>query len=64
MQQNDVPTSLSSKWSFLFYPIKEINPLATVALENNRLTRLKELIKQHNLHVPPNAQKDFFGVGC
>uniref|UniRef100_A0A1I7XIG0 E3 ubiquitin-protein ligase HERC2 n=1 Tax=Heterorhabditis bacteriophora TaxID=37862 RepID=A0A1I7XIG0_HETBA len=62
MQQNDLPTSLSSKWSFLSHSIEQINRLTTVVLGSNRLTQLKELTKQHTLRVPPDAQKDFFGV--
>uniref|UniRef100_A0A1I7WPW2 Leucine-rich repeat-containing protein 14 n=1 Tax=Heterorhabditis bacteriophora TaxID=37862 RepID=A0A1I7WPW2_HETBA len=67
MQQNDLPTSLSRKWSFLLNCIEQISQLTTVELGSNRLTWLKEFTKQHTLHIPPDAQKDFFGVdvvGC
>uniref|UniRef100_A0A1I7WTH4 NADH dehydrogenase [ubiquinone] 1 beta subcomplex subunit 7 n=1 Tax=Heterorhabditis bacteriophora TaxID=37862 RepID=A0A1I7WTH4_HETBA len=62
VQQNDLPTSLSNKWSFLFHYIGQINQLTIVVLGSNRLIRLKELTKEHTLHIPPDAQKDFFGV--
>uniref|UniRef100_A0A1I7XP21 WASH complex subunit strumpellin n=1 Tax=Heterorhabditis bacteriophora TaxID=37862 RepID=A0A1I7XP21_HETBA len=62
MQQNDVPTSLLSEWSFLFNCIEQISHLTTVAPGSNRLIWLKEFIKQRTLHVPPDAQKDFFGT--
>uniref|UniRef100_A0A1I7WI55 Ovule protein n=1 Tax=Heterorhabditis bacteriophora TaxID=37862 RepID=A0A1I7WI55_HETBA len=42
--QNDLPTSLFSKWSFLSHSIEQINHLTTV------------LTKQHTLRVPPDAQ--------
>uniref|UniRef100_A0A1I7XPB9 ABC transmembrane type-1 domain-containing protein n=1 Tax=Heterorhabditis bacteriophora TaxID=37862 RepID=A0A1I7XPB9_HETBA len=59
--QNDLPTSLSSKWSFLSHSIEQINHLTTVAFGSNRFILLKEFIKHHTLRVPPDAQKDFFG---
>uniref|UniRef100_A0A1I7W8F9 Uncharacterized protein n=1 Tax=Heterorhabditis bacteriophora TaxID=37862 RepID=A0A1I7W8F9_HETBA len=62
MQQNDLPTSLSSKWSFLFNCIEQISHLTTVAPDSDRLTWLQEFIKQHTLHIPPDVQKDFSGV--
>uniref|UniRef100_A0A1I7WHW8 Integrase_SAM-like_N domain-containing protein n=1 Tax=Heterorhabditis bacteriophora TaxID=37862 RepID=A0A1I7WHW8_HETBA len=62
MQQNDLPTSLSRKWSFLFKCIEQINQLTTVAPGTNRLTWLKEFIKQHILHVPPDTQKDVLAL--
>uniref|UniRef100_A0A1I7WIN0 Uncharacterized protein n=1 Tax=Heterorhabditis bacteriophora TaxID=37862 RepID=A0A1I7WIN0_HETBA len=62
MQQNDLPTSLSIKWYFLLHSIEQINQLTVVALGSNRLTWLKEFIKQHTLHVPLDAQKDFLGM--
>uniref|UniRef100_A0A1I7X5B0 Uncharacterized protein n=1 Tax=Heterorhabditis bacteriophora TaxID=37862 RepID=A0A1I7X5B0_HETBA len=42
MQQNDIPTSLSSKWSFLFNCIEQINQLTIVEFGSNRLTWLKK----------------------
>uniref|UniRef100_A0A1I7WJJ5 Inner membrane protein n=1 Tax=Heterorhabditis bacteriophora TaxID=37862 RepID=A0A1I7WJJ5_HETBA len=63
-QQNDLPTSLSRKWSFLFHFIEQISHLTAVAVGSNRLTWLQEFIKQHTLHIPPDAQKDFFGVSA
>uniref|UniRef100_A0A1I7WH48 Ovule protein n=1 Tax=Heterorhabditis bacteriophora TaxID=37862 RepID=A0A1I7WH48_HETBA len=57
--QNDLPTSLSRKWSFLFNCIKQISQLTIVVLGSNRLIRLKELTKQHTLRVPSDAQKGF-----
>uniref|UniRef100_A0A1I7XDH3 C2H2-type domain-containing protein n=1 Tax=Heterorhabditis bacteriophora TaxID=37862 RepID=A0A1I7XDH3_HETBA len=56
MQQNDLPTSLSSKWYFLSHSIEQINQLTAVAPATNRLTQLKELTKQHTLRVPPDAK--------
>uniref|UniRef100_A0A1I7W9H4 Uncharacterized protein n=1 Tax=Heterorhabditis bacteriophora TaxID=37862 RepID=A0A1I7W9H4_HETBA len=61
-QQNYLPTSLSVKWYFLLHFIEQINQLTAVAPGSNRLTWLKEFTKQHTLRVPPDAQKDFFGV--
>uniref|UniRef100_A0A1I7X2X7 ABC2_membrane domain-containing protein n=1 Tax=Heterorhabditis bacteriophora TaxID=37862 RepID=A0A1I7X2X7_HETBA len=58
ISQNDLPTSLSNKWSFLFHCIQQINQLTTVAPGSNRLTWLKEFTKQHTLRVPPDAQRD------
>uniref|UniRef100_A0A1I7W8X0 FSA_C domain-containing protein n=1 Tax=Heterorhabditis bacteriophora TaxID=37862 RepID=A0A1I7W8X0_HETBA len=60
-QQNDLPTSLSRTWSFLFNYIEQISHLTIVSPASNRLTWLKEFIKQHTLHIPPDAQKNFFG---
>uniref|UniRef100_A0A1I7XS59 Mediator of RNA polymerase II transcription subunit 24 n=1 Tax=Heterorhabditis bacteriophora TaxID=37862 RepID=A0A1I7XS59_HETBA len=54
----------TDKWSFLLNCIEQINQLTTVAFGSNRLTWLKEFIKQHTLHIPPDAQKDFFGVSA
>uniref|UniRef100_A0A1I7XRJ8 Uncharacterized protein n=1 Tax=Heterorhabditis bacteriophora TaxID=37862 RepID=A0A1I7XRJ8_HETBA len=64
MQQNDLPTSLSSKWSFVFNCIEQISQLTTLVLGSNRLTWLKEFIKQHILNIPPDALKDFFWREC
>uniref|UniRef100_A0A1I7WRA6 Ovule protein n=1 Tax=Heterorhabditis bacteriophora TaxID=37862 RepID=A0A1I7WRA6_HETBA len=47
MQQNDLPTTLSSKWSFLFHFIEQISHLTAVAVGSNCLTWLKEFTKQH-----------------